>query len=60
MRLEPEERERVKRVHQWVTFAGGLVLALGAVAAFAVFLRPSREFPSWLITFAKLFISPKK
>ena len=60
MPLEPEERERVKRVHQWVTFAGGALLVLGAVAAFAVFLRPSREFPSWLITLAKLFGSSKK
>lgn len=55
MPLEPEERERVKKVHQWVTFAGGLVLMLGAVAAVAVFLRPSREFPHWLLAFAKWF-----
>jgi len=56
MPLQPEERERVKRFHQGVTLAGGLLLVGGALAAsYMAFFRPSREFPSWLISVARFF-----
>lgn len=50
MGMDPALREKVRRFHLRVTLLGGLMLvAASLAAAYIFFLRPSREFPRWLL-----------